>query len=101
MPDSIIIFICTFDLFGEGRLCYTFENTCLELPDLKLSDGAVKLFLNTEGMAGSEEDSVLAELLRYVVDQEAPVKSPEVKKVRRRVEEVKKNQETETSERVR
>lgn len=95
MPDSIIIFICTFDLFGEGRLCYTFENTCVELPDLKLADGAVKLFLNTEGTADSEEDSVLAELLRYVVDPGAPVESPAVKKVKRRVEEVKRNQETE------
>lgn len=95
MADSIIIFICTFDLFGEGRICYTFENTCVELPDLKLSDGAMKLFLNTEGKADSEEDSVLAELLRYVVNPDAPVKSPEVRKVKRRVEEVKRNQETE------
>lgn len=95
MPDSIIIFICTFDLFGQGRLCYTFENTCLELPGLKLSDGTEKLFLNTEGVPGPGEDGVLAELLRYVVDPGAPVESPEVKRVRRRVEEVKRNQETE------
>lgn len=95
MPDSIIIFICTFDLFGQGRLCYTFENTCLELPNLKLSDGAVKLFLNTEGTASSEEDSVLAEFLRYVVDPSVSVESPEVKRIKRHVEEVKRDQETE------
>ena len=95
MPDSIIIFICTFDLFGEGRLCYTFENTCVELPGLRLSDGSAKLFLNTGGTADSEKDIVLAEFLRYVVDSGAPVGSPAVKKVRQRVEEVKRNQETE------
>ena len=95
MPDSIIIFICTFDLFGEGRLRYTFENTCLELPGLRLFDGAVKLFLNTDGTADSEEDTVLAELLRYLVDPSAPAGSPAVKKVKRRVEEVKRSQETE------
>ena len=68
---------------------------CLELPGLKLSDGAMKLFLNTEGKADSEEDSVLAEFLRYVVDPDAPVESSAVKKVKRRVGEVKRNQETE------
>lgn len=93
--DSILIFICTFDLFGEGKLCYTFENTCAELPGLKLSDGAVKIFLNTEGKEESERDSLLAEFLRYVSDHNAPAESPEVKQIRKRVEEVKRNQETE------
>lgn len=93
--DSILIFICTFDLFGEGKLCYTFENTCAELPGLKLSDGAVKIFLNTGGREETERDSLLAEFLRYVSDHNAPVESPEVKQVRKRVEEVKRNEETE------
>ena len=62
---------------------------------MRLSDGAVKLFLNTDGTADSEEDTVLAELLRYVVDPSAPAGSPAVKKVKRRVEEVKRSQETE------
>lgn len=95
MPNSIIIFICTFDLFGEGKLCYTFENICLELPGLKLSDGAVKLFLNTEGKGTSSEDSLLAEFLRYVVDPNAPAESSAVKRIKQRVEEVKRSQEME------
>lgn len=93
--DSILIFICTFDLFGEGKLCYTFENTCTELPGLKLHDGAVKIFLNTAGRGETERDGLLAEFLRYVSDHNAPTESPEVKQIRKRVEEVKKNQETE------
>lgn len=31
---SHIIFICTFDQYGRGRYCYTFENRCIEEPDL-------------------------------------------------------------------
>lgn len=93
--DSIMIFICTFDLFGKGKLCYTFENTCVELPGLKLYDGAVKIFLNARGREEKEKDSLLAEFLRYVSDHNAPVASPEVKQIRKRVEEVKRNQETE------
>lgn len=95
LSDSIIIFICTFDLFGMGRCRYTFENMCLEQPGLKLSDGAVRLFLNTRGEAGSEENRTLVEFLRYVEDPSASVESPEVKKIQRRVEEVKRDQETE------
>lgn len=95
LSDSIIIFICTFDLFGEGHYCYTFENTCKEQPGLTLSDGVVKIFLNTEGKLETEENRLLVEFLRYVVDKDAPVHSPEVKRIKRRVEEVKRNQETE------
>lgn len=95
MPDSIIIFICTFDLFGKGKLCYTFENTCVELPGLKLSDGAVKMFLNTQGEDTSGQNPLLAEFLRYAVDENAPVESPEVKRIKQRVEETKRSQEME------
>ncbi len=50
--DSIMIFICTFDLFGKGKLCYTFENTCAELPGLKLYDGAVEDIPECQGERG-------------------------------------------------
>ena len=30
LPDTYVIFICDFDLFGAGRYRYTFENCCLE-----------------------------------------------------------------------
>ena len=94
--DSILIFICTFDLFGRGRCCYTFENTCLEEPELRLEDGATRIFLNTEGTVGAEDNRLLVEFLRYVVDRTAPVESPQVQKIKERVETVKRNQETET-----
>lgn len=49
LTKSFVIFICTFDLFGEGRHIYTFENRCNENPELLLGDGATKIFINTKG----------------------------------------------------
>lgn len=52
LAQSYIIFICDFDLFGEGRYVYTFENRCLENPELSLQDGTTKIFLNAKGKIG-------------------------------------------------
>ncbi len=93
--DSIIIFICTFDLFQEELICYTFENTCREKPELKLKDGTLKIFLNTKGKARNEEEALLAEFLHYVMDENSPVESPEVRKIKKRVAQVKQNEEAE------
>lgn len=41
--------VAPFDLFGKGLYRYTFEGTCRECPELKLGDGAVKIFINTNG----------------------------------------------------
>ena len=49
MPESYVIFICTFDPFNEGRHIYTFRNTCKEVPGLELNDGGYTIFLNTKG----------------------------------------------------
>ncbi len=46
LNKSHIIFICTFDPFGEGRHIYTFENICLQDTQIHLSDEATKVFLN-------------------------------------------------------
>ena len=52
LKDSYIIFICTFDEFGDGRHIYTFENTCKENSEIKLDDGTHKIFL----CAGGDKD---------------------------------------------
>ena len=46
---SYIIFICTFDVFGLGYHKYSFENRCIEIPDLVLGDGTKKIFLCARG----------------------------------------------------
>ena len=65
LNKTIIIFICPFDPFGEGRYIYTFENLCMENKDLELRDGATKIFLNTKGTIGDITDTIKA-FLRYI-----------------------------------
>ena len=50
LKQSFVIFVCTFDPFHIGRHVYTFENHCVEDPDLELNDGTQKLILNTKGI---------------------------------------------------
>ena len=65
LNKTIIIFICPFDPFAEGRYIYTFENLCLENKDLRLKDGATKIFLNTKGVIGDVDSEIIA-FLQYV-----------------------------------
>lgn len=65
LKKTFIIFICTFDPFGEGRYVYTFKNRCEENPKLELKDDAIKVFLNTTGTLGKISDN-LKELLEYI-----------------------------------
>ena len=46
LPECTIMFICTFDPFGEGLSMYTFRECCDEKPELRLKDGTRKIFYN-------------------------------------------------------
>ena len=90
LKPSYIIFICPFDVFGQGRHIYTFENICKEDTNIALGDGAVKIFLN----ADSEMDDVskeLAAFLDYVAGKETD--NSFVKKLDDAVKNAKKNRE--------
>ena len=65
LKESIIIFICTFDLFGMGEYMYTFYNTCEQVPGLKLGDKTMKIFLNAGGTKGNISGE-LKKFLKYV-----------------------------------
>ena len=49
LKNGIVIFICSFDVFGKGRHLYTFQNQCLQDISITLGDGTTKIFLNTKG----------------------------------------------------
>ena len=70
LRKSFVIFICTYDPFGQGRWVYTFENLCKEDTRIALDDGAAKVILNTKGRVG-EISADLKALLRYM-DGAAP-----------------------------
>ena len=62
---SIVIFICTFDPFGNNSAKYTFETLCREDTNLSLNDGMTKIFLNTKGDK-QRVTKELAAFLEYV-----------------------------------
>ena len=62
LKPSYVIFICTFDPFGEGRHIYSFENRCIQDTQLTLGDDTVKIILNTKGT----RDDICPELKRLL-----------------------------------
>ncbi len=68
LPDSYIIFICDFDLFGLGKYRYTFRNRCEEVPELILEDGMCTVFLNAKGTNDMEVEPELVEFMKFVRD---------------------------------
>ena len=65
LPDSSVMFICTFDPFGLGLSQYTFFETCKEDHELKLNDGTVKIFYNCT-YEGEDIPDSLKEFYDYV-----------------------------------
>ncbi|MBR1674469.1 MAG: Rpn family recombination-promoting nuclease/putative transposase [Eubacterium sp.] len=57
LKKNIIIFICRFDLFKKGKHLYTFENRCIQHPELAYGDETQKIILNT---TSKENDIPLA-----------------------------------------
>ena len=98
LAKAFVIFICTFDPFGQGRHIYTFRNVCEEDGGLLLGDGAYTIFLNTKGTA-DDVGVEMREFLAYVEDSSdafaATVESGWVKEVHRRVRQVKESKELE------
>lgn len=48
LPNSIIIFICTFDPFEKNEPIYTFTKRCIENPEVFLNDGSKTVFVNSK-----------------------------------------------------
>lgn len=83
LKTTYIIFICLQDIFKKGLGKYTFENICLELPDIKLNDRAYKYFFIAENydkildenqkeflklVTGSKSKGVFASRISKLVD---------------------------------
>lgn len=49
LKQSYVIFICTFDPFGQELCCYQFQNICIDCDDLPMGDKRKILFFNTKG----------------------------------------------------
>ena len=70
LPDTYVVFICSFDPFEEGLHKYEFRNMCVEDPSIRLRDGTAKVFINAKGRRENASDEMKA-FLDYLCGQEA------------------------------
>lgn len=89
LKHSFIIFVCTFDLFGEGRHIYTFENRCIQDLGLKLGDATTKIILNTKGTMDDIEPK-MKKVLDFIDGKEAT--DDYTKALKEEIESVRKNE---------
>ena len=90
LPQSFVIFICTFDAFGKGRWRYTFENMCKEDNDVLLEDGTAKIFFNTDGTKGNISEDT-KNILKFIANNTA--EDDFTKKLEQEVQKIKENKE--------
>ena len=99
LNEVLIVMITPFDLFGYGLYRYTFQMRCEEVPELKLDDGATRIFLNTRGEHPELVSPELIELLKYMehsTDEVSEVcKSERIQKMHRRICQIKASEKTE------
>lgn len=65
LKESNVIFICTFDPFGEGRYRYSFSENCEENCMLPLESGTRKIFYNTKAK-GEDIPEAIRMLFDYI-----------------------------------
>ena len=90
LPQSFVIFLCTFDAFGKGRWRYTFENMCTEDHDVLLADGTAKIFFNTAGTKGDISEDT-KNILKFIADNTA--KDDFTQKLAQEIQKIKENKE--------
>lgn len=100
LPSTAIIFITQEDIFGKDLAMYTFSEWCEEVPNLPLSDGTTKIFLNMTSKNGRAE---LVSLLQYMknttLDNEnITVKDQRILNLDKIVGEIKESEEWEAVE---
>lgn len=93
LNDTCLILITPFDLFGKGLYRYTFSGVCEECPELRLRDGAVRVFINTKGInreGFSQEFLDFMEYLTDTSDQRAEMSSSErIREMHRAIQKIR------------
>lgn len=93
LNDTCFIFIAPFDIFGRGLYRYTFEGVCRECPDLKLGDGALRIFINTKGKNREDFSQEFLDFMDYItssIDEVAErSQSEKIKTIHERVKQIK------------
>ena len=96
LNEVLIVLIMPFDLFGYGLYRYTFQMKCEEVPELKLDDGATRIFLNTRGKHPELVSPELIELLKYMEHSTDEIseacESKRIQEMHRRVCQIKEGE---------
>ncbi len=96
LNDSCFILIAPFDLYGRGLYRYTFEGTCRECPDLKIGDGAVRVFINTKGKNRQFFSQEFLDFMDYITestdDTADRTKSARIRLIHDRVRKIRKSE---------
>lgn len=90
LPDSFIIFFCTFDYIGKGLPVYSFKTICTENTNIQLADGITKIIINSKA-AEKEESSALKNFLQYMNGKVSD--DHFIQKIEGRIKEVKMSEE--------
>ncbi len=90
LPQSFVIFICTFDALGKGLWRYAFENRCKEDNALLLKDGTAKIFFNTTGIKGNISEDT-KNILKFIENN--TTEDDFTEKLAQEVRKIKKNKE--------
>lgn len=70
LPDSNILFICTFDPFEKGMGRYTLRGCCEEDPTVEFNDGITRIFFNCTYKGGDLPESII-KLYKYIENERA------------------------------
>ena len=96
LNDSCFIMIAPYDLFGKGLYRYTFEGVCRECPELKLDDGAVRIFINTKGRNREDFSDEFLDFMEYIgetTDETAArAASGRIKKIHERIRGIRSSE---------
>lgn len=86
--DSYVVFICCFDLFGNGlsKNSFVYKN---EQTNELLNDGTYRIYYNTKGYE-NEEDESLREFLKFVNGEDSD--DSFVNELKSKIEDVKGNE---------
>ena len=90
LPDTFILFFCTFDYLEKALPVYTFKTICSENSRIELCDGITKIIINSQA-AAHEKNEKLKVFLEYM---NGKVSNDElIQKLEQRIKEVKANEE--------
>ena len=91
LPDTFILFFCTFDYLEKALPVYTFKTMCTEDSRIELCDGITKIIINSKA-AEQEKNEKLKVFLEYM-NGKVSNDDEFIQKLEQRIKEVKANEE--------